>query len=113
MSELHLKENPTLKDFQKYIAHMIEERGFANTSVPELMMLFLEEAGEMAKAVRAGMKFQMDESKVNTDNLGHEMADVLMYMLDIANKFDIDLEQAFREKEELNSKRTWGSRNHD
>jgi NTP pyrophosphatase (non-canonical NTP hydrolase) len=32
---------------------------------------------------------------------------VFMYLLDICNHFDIDLEKAFREKEEINKKRTW------
>ena len=39
--------------------------------------------------------------------MAHELADVFNYLLDIANYFNVDLEEAFREKEELNKKRTW------
>ena len=36
-----------------------------------------------------------------------EIADILIYLCSIANRFDIDIEQAFRRKEEHNKKRTW------
>ena len=35
------------------------------------------------------------------------MADVLIYLLDLANVLGVDLEKAFREKEEINKKRNW------
>lgn len=40
-------------------------------------------------------------------HLDHEVADVLMNLHVICNKFGIDLEQAFRAKEEVNKARTW------
>jgi len=39
--------------------------------------------------------------------LAHEMADVFELLLDLANYFNIDLEQAFREKEAINNTRIW------
>jgi len=33
---------------------------------------------------------------------------VFIYLLDICNHFNIDLEKAFRDKEEINKKRIWG-----
>ncbi len=36
-----------------------------------------------------------------------EIADVFIFTLAIANKCNIDLEQAFRDKEEINKKRSW------
>jgi hypothetical protein len=35
------------------------------------------------------------------------MADVLSYIFDIANRFGIDLDEAYWEKEEINKKRVW------
>jgi NTP pyrophosphatase (non-canonical NTP hydrolase) len=106
MSKLLLKENPTLQDFQKYIKEMVEERGFDKENIQQIFMLFLEECGEMAKAARktAGMKTDSNSEQFHLDN---EIADVFIYLLDICNHFDIDLEKAFREKEELNKKRIW------
>ena len=105
-SKLVLKENPTLRDFQSYVADMIVERGFEKETVPELFMLFLEECGEMAKAARKSQKIHTDNNS-QTFHLGHEAVDVFIYLLDICNHFDIDLEAAFREKEEINKGRTW------
>ena len=104
--ELILKENPTLRDFQNYTAEMVKERGFEKETVPEIFMLFLEECGEMAKAAR---KYQNIKSDKNSEkfHLDHEAADVFIYLLDICNHFNIDLEKSFREKEEINKMRSW------
>ena len=106
MSNLALKQNPTLRDFQKYVAAMVKERGFDTETVPEMFMLFLEECGEMAKAARQTQKIKKSAGS-EMFHLEHEAADVLIYLLDICNHFDIDLEDAFRNKEEINKKRVW------
>ena len=106
-SKLKLKKKPTLKDFQAYIATMARERGFENETIPEMFMLLMEECGEMAKAARKSAKIHTDKNSEQF-HLDHEVADVFIYLLDICNHFDIDLEQAFRDKEEINKKRTWG-----
>lgn len=49
---LSLKPNPTLRDFQLYVAKMTKERGFDEETIAEIFMLLLEECGEMAKAAR-------------------------------------------------------------
>lgn len=105
-TELTLNENPTLKDLQAYVARMVKERGFDQETVPELFMLLLEECGEMAKAARKSQKIHTDKQSQDF-HLGEEAADVFVYLLDICNHFNIDLEKAFREKEEVNKKRTW------
>lgn len=105
MSDLHLKPNPTLKDLQIYIDDMIRERGFTD-NIPQRFMLLLEEAGEFAKAARraAGLKFAQD---THTTELDDEAADVFIILLGLCNQLGIDLEQAFRAKEEHNKQRTW------
>lgn len=69
-------------------------------------MLLLEESGEFAKAVRkhAGLKAAPD---TETKEVAEEAADVLIILLGLCNMLGIDLEQAFRDKEERNKKRTW------
>jgi NTP pyrophosphatase (non-canonical NTP hydrolase) len=106
MSNLLLKENPTLQDFQKYVEEMVKERGFDKENIQQIFMLFLEECGEMAKAARktAGMKTDSNSEQFHLD---YEIADVFLYLLDICNHFNVDLEKAVRDKEELNKKRTW------
>lgn len=106
MSSLSLKQDPTLNDFQEYVAQLVKERGFDEETVPEMFMLFLEECGEMAKAARKTQKIKSDKDSEQF-HLDHEVADVFIYLLDICNHFEIDLEQAFRDKEEINKKRVW------
>ena len=105
MDNLHLKPEPTLRDFQQYIADMVAERGFKR-SLAQKFMLLLEEAGELSKAAR-----KTDGQPLAADSVeghaAHEAADVLMVLLDICNTLGIDLEQAFRDKEEKNKLRTW------
>ena len=55
-SKLILKQNPTLADCQAYVAIMVHERGFEKETMPEIMMLLLEECGELAKALRKAQK---------------------------------------------------------
>lgn len=105
-STLQLKENPRLQDFQAYVAEMVKERGFHQETIAETFMLFIEECGELAKAIREKEKINVAEDAEDKD-LAHEFADVFIYLLDLCNQHGIDLEQAFREKEEINKKRIW------
>lgn len=107
MSNLTLPQHPTLKAYQTYVAEMVKERGFDQETVAEIFMLFLEECGEMAKSARKNLKIKDHAGKEYAD-LQSEIADVFIYLLDICNYYHVDLEQAFREKEELNKRRTWG-----
>ncbi|OGI19173.1 MAG: hypothetical protein A3J06_02900 [Candidatus Moranbacteria bacterium RIFCSPLOWO2_02_FULL_48_19] len=105
-NKLFLKQKPTLKDFQEYLGKALRVRGFERETAAELVLLFLEEAGEMAKAVRktTGVKTGTHSKKQHLDE---ELADVFIYLLEICNHFHIDLETAFRKKEEKNKTRTW------
>jgi NTP pyrophosphatase (non-canonical NTP hydrolase) len=105
-SKLHLKEDPVLSDFQDYVAELVKERGFDKETLPQIFMLFLEECGEMAEAARKTQNIRSDKNSKD-HCLGHEIADVFIYLLDICNYYGIDLEQAFREKEKINKKRIW------
>ncbi len=105
-SKLELKESPPLGDFQRYVAEMVKERGFEKETAPEIFMLLLEECGEMAKAARKASGIKTDRTSQES-RLDHEVADVFIYLLHICNHFNIDLEKAFREKEELNKRRVW------
>ena len=106
MSNLFLKKTPELKDFQKYIKEMVKERGFEKETIPEMFMLLSEEVGEMAKAARKQIDMKTDDNSRKPE-LAQEIADVFIYLLAICNYFNIDLEKAFRDKEEINKKRVW------
>ena len=51
--------------------------------------------------------FQFGEEVKDRDKLGSELADVALYLLQLASVADIDLEQAILKKIEVNYSRTW------
>lgn len=102
-----LKENPTLKELQQYMAEICEARGWNKDSPPEKFVLFVEEVGELAKAMRKAAGLYEERARQRNVSLEEEFADVLSYLLDLANVYQVDLEKAFREKEAINQGRTW------
>lgn len=105
-SKLFLKENPTLADFQQYVKEMKAERGFRVEPIYECCLL-AEEVGELISAVRKNTKGGSIGSGSVAGSVKLELADVLIYLCSIANIHGINLEEAFREKEEINKQRTW------
>jgi len=101
-----LKQQPTLEDFQKYVALLERERGFENQTVIEKCVLLGEEIGELFKAIRKTNKLAVDENS-NFTSVEEELADILIYLCSIANRYQISLEEAFREKEKINQNRVW------
>lgn len=99
-------EHKRLNEIQKYVAEKVNERGFGDETIKDKLMLIMEECGEMAKAIRktTGIKSDPNSTKYHPDL---EVADVFFYLLDICNKLNIDLEESFWKKEEINNKRSW------
>lgn len=95
-----------LPEYQDLIRRLVVERGYNKETPSEVFLLLVEEVGELGKAIRksSGMKVG-DHSKQHS--LEHELADVLWLTLDLANRFNIDLAQAFIEKEKINQKRDY------
>jgi NTP pyrophosphatase (non-canonical NTP hydrolase) len=101
-----LRPDPTLSDLQAYVAKMVVERGFDGQSVLQECLLLTEEAGELCKAIRKQEQLGID-AKSKAGTISEELSDMLIVMFAIANRYDIDLEQAFRDKEAINHKRVW------
>lgn len=106
-SSLSLKSNPTLKDFQEYVKELEKERGFENQNVLQKCLLLGEEIGELFKAVRKMESISIDKKNSKISTVEEELADILIYICSIANRYNIDVEKAFRDKEEMNKKRVW------
>ncbi len=104
---LVLKDNPTLRDFQQYVLQMKQERGFNTTDKFYECCLLAEECGEVISAVRKNSKNGSIGSGSKVGDVAEELADVFIYICSLANMHGIDLEQAFRDKEEKNKQRTW------
>lgn len=96
----------TLNNLQKYVTELENERGFINQSVIQKCLLLGEEVGELYKAIRKTEKISTD-SNSQLFHVGEELADILIYVCAIANRYNINLEDAFRQKEDINKKRVW------
>ena len=53
--------------------------------------------------------YQWDDERTDKDELALELADVMLYLLQLASISDIDLGEAVMTKLEKNYKRTWSS----
>jgi NTP pyrophosphatase (non-canonical NTP hydrolase) len=93
---------------QHYIHDMVVRRGFDKETPRDVLLLMVEEVGELAKAVRKHLGLKSDEErKERYPKLEGELADVFIYLLDLANLLEISLFHALHEKEQENEKRSW------
>jgi NTP pyrophosphatase (non-canonical NTP hydrolase) len=108
MSNLHLKPQPTLGDVQQYVTDMEAERDFTDSPLLEQFLLLVEEVGELGKVIRKqNSSLGIDTNKQYDFDAAGEIADVLIMLCAVANRLGVDIEQALRDKEEQNKKRTW------
>ena len=102
-----INANSNLNEIQKYITKMMEVNGFNNTPL-ELLCYLTEEVGELAKEIRKNeSNMEMDINKKYSSNIKDELADVFIYVLTIADKYNIDLLDALKRRETINLERTW------
>ena len=107
-ASVEIPRRADLSTLQAYIRRVVQLRGFDEESVRDVVLLLVEEVGELAKSVRReiGLKVGAANSG-DPKTVAHELTDCLVYLLDIANLVGIDLEIAFRSKEEINAKKSW------
>lgn len=102
-----LTPNPTMADFQRYVHELEEERGFIDQTVLMKTLMLGEEMGELFKAIRKQQQIKIDHATAKVGDIDEELVDMFIFLCAIANRYDIDLEAAFRQKEEVNKKRVW------
>ncbi|MGW4411988.1 MazG nucleotide pyrophosphohydrolase domain-containing protein [Nonomuraea sp. NPDC004702] len=85
---------------QRYVSDMERERHFDDSSLIEQCLKLSEEAGEVCKAVRKHEALPVDPAST-IGSLAHELADVLICGLSIANRGDTDLTAALRDPQGL------------
>ena len=99
-------QNAALAAYQQYVRQVMSERGFDDETVSQKFMLLLEEAGEFAQAARNKANLAQS-SDATVEDCSDAAADVFAILLDICNQLDINLEQAFINREHKNQTRTW------
>jgi NTP pyrophosphatase (non-canonical NTP hydrolase) len=103
-------EHSSLDSLQAYMKSMAAVRGFDAETPEQVLILLVEEVGELAKAMRARLGLLMSAGDRSEKSIRLELADCLIYVLHMANQTGVRLISAFKEKERLNSKIKWSSR---
>lgn len=101
-----ITDSSTLTQLQAYVARMELERNFHDQSAAVKCLLLGEEVGELFKAVRRTSGLSVDLQS-DPKEVADELADILNYLMAIANRYEIDLGKAFVAKEQINRTRTW------
>lgn len=104
----HLHPRYSLAELQAYVHHMVKKRGFDKETPKDVMLLMVEEVGELAKALRKYSGLKVDEKKSEKYTAAEEeIADVFIYLVDLANLLGASLFDVFLAKEKENEKHFW------
>ena len=91
----------TLPALQEYVRRMVEARGFIKNP-NKLFILLVEEVGELATEFKHRTYYP---ERFDARNLSHELIDILLYLLDLANGFSVELAGLWPEHERRNDAR--------
>lgn len=97
-----------IKDLTQHMHEFVAAKGWYTEASPRpqtprnLAISLNLEAAEVLE------HFQWHEEAVNINALADELADVALYLLQLASITNIDLEKAILEKLQQNHHRTWG-----
>jgi len=87
-----------LNFYKKQTKEMCVKMKWDQVDTPHLWLFLIEEIGELASAIRRTTTDFVDRKKVNIDA---EMIDVMSYLFQIADKFDIDLDEAWKTRRSI------------
>jgi NTP pyrophosphatase (non-canonical NTP hydrolase) len=102
-----MKEVMDIKQLTEEMHALVRSKGWyeANSKRPQtprnLAVSLAIEAAEILE------HFQFTDEIKDKDELGSELADVMLYLLQLASVSEIDLEDAVLKKIEVNKTRTW------
>ena len=106
---IELRDGASMREYQDYIHQLDALHGWLAATPARKCFLMGEEVGELFKAIRTldGLPEGDPRTPAAIANAGEEIVDVFNYLLAIANRLGIDVEEAFREKNRRNQHRSW------
>ena len=84
----------TLNECKIQTMNICQKKGWNHVSIPHIWMFLTEEIGELASAVRRTTNQFSDKKKTSVEG---EIMDVLSYLFQLADVFDINLDNAWQE----------------
>lgn len=97
-----------ISELQREVREFSENKGFEHSTIEERTLFLVKEIGGIAQEVlKISSKPDSDTINELKEQLGFEIYDAVWNLFDLANKLEIDLEDAFRKKSEINKYRNW------
>lgn len=96
-----------LKELTIAMHHFVRAKGWYEPDSPRPQTLRNLAISLSLEANEVLEHFQWREGPVEHDKLAGELADVALYLMQIASLAEIDLEQAILDKLDINYRRTW------
>jgi NTP pyrophosphatase (non-canonical NTP hydrolase) len=96
-----------LKELEAKMHEFVASKGWYKSESPKMQTPRNLAASLVIEAAEVLELFQWREEVDDKDALGNELADVALYLLQLASIVDIDLEEAILTKLEENHKREW------
>ncbi len=103
---INLPERAAMQEYQKYIHDLEALHGWLKLDLVHNCFLMGEEVGELFKAVRKSEHLSIGTTSI-VGTVDEELADILIFVCAVANRYGIDLSSALRRKEEHNEQRVW------
>ena len=100
-----LPAHADLAAYQRFVHDLEIENGFIDQTVLMKALLLGEELGELFRALRKAEGIKLDHTNAKVGSIDEELADIFIYLCSIANRYEINLEEAFRRKDEINQQR--------
>ena len=72
-------------------------KGWDKAPIQNVWLLFTEEIGELAAAIRQRKKLYSKNSTKYPDNVKNEMGDVFSYLFQLSHMLNVDLDQMWAE----------------
>ena len=108
---IELPPGAPMASYQRYIHRLEELHGWLEVDLVHSCFLMGEEVGELFKAVRKHLRYFEEHDPqgegASRQEIADELVDVFNYLLAVANRLNIDLEEAFRRKNLINQGRSW------
>ena len=95
----------TLNNYRNQTIQLCKDKNWTNVSVEQVLVLLMEEIGELAGAVR--QKIGLFPCKRKKANVSEEMLDVLSYIFQLSAMMEIDLNKAWEKHNKVARKRKY------
>jgi NTP pyrophosphatase (non-canonical NTP hydrolase) len=94
-----------IKNAQQAVDDWIKQHGVRYFNELTNMAQLTEEVGEVARIIARRYGEQSEKESDKNKDLGEELADVIFVVLCLANQTGVNLEEAFKKKLEIKTKR--------